>query len=211
MPDAAAQLEEALDEFQVVAPEGEARIWLSEKLDRELPDEVRRETDQRAWERDAERKARRLIASRQWDEAQRVIHERPSPEWTDNGPLWLIDIDLCLLRNDVAMAGQQIRMALERLKRTDDPDLALALLQRRVTAEERMQDWPSARRWADESLALARTLRNPTSIFECGVVVLRLARQEKRLDDPEIVRLRTELVALSKQDAIVRVCRSARR
>ena len=70
-----------------------------------------------------------------------------------------------------------IRTAFDRLKRTDDPDLALALLQRRVTAEERMEDWSSARRWADESLALARTLRNPASIFACGVVVLRLARQ----------------------------------
>jgi cellulose synthase operon protein C len=205
MPDAAPQLEDALDEFQVVAPEGEARIWLSEKLDRELPDEVRLQTSQRAWERDAERKARRLMDSRQWEEAQRVIHERPPAEWTDNSPLWLTDIDNWLLKKDgAAQAGQVIRTALDRLKSTDDPDLALSLLLRRVSAEERTEDRTSAYKWAVESLALARSLRNPVSIFACGVALLRLARQTNRLDDPEMVSLRPELVELSKRDAIVR-------
>ena len=163
-----------------MAPDGQARIWLSEKLRRELPEDIRRQADLRAWERDVERKARTLMSSRRFDEAQRVIHERPPTEWTDNSPLWVIDADIWLLKKDgAAMAGQVIRMALDRLKRTDDPDLALALLQRRVSAEERMEDRASARRWADESLALARTLRNPASIFACGVVVLRLARQRQ--------------------------------
>jgi hypothetical protein len=206
MPDAAPQLEEALDEFQVVAPEGEARIWLSEKLERELPEDVRRHANQRAWERDAERKARTLLSSRRLDDAQRVIHERKQPLWTDNSPLWLIDIDIYLLKSDgAAMAGNVIRTALDRLTRTDDPELALALLQRRVSAEERMEDWASARRWAGESLALARTLRNPASIFACGVVVLRLARQGNRLNDPEIDRLRTELIGLSQHEAVMRM------
>lgn len=205
MPAAGPQLEEALDEFYVVAPEGPARIWLSEKLKRELPEDVRRQADRREWERDVERKARTLIASSRFDEAQRIIHERPVSEWTDNSPLWLIDVDLWLLKKDgAAQAGQVIRTALDRLKNTDDPDLALSLLLRRVSAEERMEDRTSAYKWAIESLAMARSLRNPVSIFACGVALMRLARQTNRLDDPEMARLRTELVGLSKEDAVVR-------
>ena len=205
MPAAGPLLEDALDEFYVVAPEGAARTWLSEKLRRELPEDVRRQADRRVWERDVERKARTLMTSGRFDEAQKIIHERPLSEWTDNSPLWLIEIDILLLKKDgVAQAGVVIRMALDRLKNTDDPDLALALLQRRVSAEERMEDRTRAYESAVESLALARTLRNPVSIFACGVVLLRLARQTNRLGEPEIVSLRTELVGLSKEDAILR-------
>jgi hypothetical protein len=204
MPAAGPLLEEALDEFLVVAPEGAARIWLSEKLDRELPEDVRRQADRRAWERDVERKARTLMASSRFDEAQRVIHERPVSEWTDNSPLWLIDIDIWLLKKDgAAQAGEVIRVALKRLDGTDDPDLALALLLRRVSAEERMEDRTSAYKWAVESLAMARSLRNPVSIFACGVALMRLARQTNRLGQPDIVSLKTELVGLSKHEAVV--------
>jgi hypothetical protein len=94
-------------------------------------------------------------------------------------------------------------MALERLTRTDDPELALKLLQRRVTADEQLDDVKSAGRWADEALALARTLRNPASIFASGVVVLRLARQAMRWNDPEVRRLQTELIELSKHETVV--------
>lgn len=205
MPAAGPSLEEALDEFYVVAPEGPARIWLSEKLMRELPEDVRRQADRREWERDVERKARTLIASSRFDEAQRIIHERPVSEWTDNSPLWLIDVDISLLKRDgAAQARYTIDTAFKRLAGADDPDLALALLQRRVSAEERMEDRKSAYQSAVESLALARSLRNSISIFACGVVLLRLARLTNRLDDPEIVRLRTELIEMSRQDAIVR-------
>jgi hypothetical protein len=208
MPAAGPLLEEALDEFYAVAPEGAARIWLSEKLRRELPEDVRRQADRRAWERDVERKARTLMTSARSDaalnEAQRIIHERPVSEWTDNSPLWLIDVDIWLLKRDGAVqAGEVIRTALERLKSTDDPDLALSLLLRRVTAEERMDDRTSAYKWAVESLAMARSLRNPVSIFACGVAVLRLARRTNRLHEAEIVSLRRELVGLSKHEAVV--------
>jgi hypothetical protein len=107
-------------------------------------------------------------------------------------------------KGGAAQAGHVIRTALDRLKNTDDPDLALALLQRRVSAEEQMEDRTSAYKWAVESLAMARSLRNTVSIFACGVVLLRLARQTNRLNNPEMVNLRTELVALSKQEPILR-------
>ena len=205
MPAAGPMLEEALDEFYVVAPEGAARIWLSEKLRRELPEEVRRQADRRAWERDVEQKARTLLSSSRFDEAQRIIHERPVSEWTDNSPLWLIDIDIWLVKKDgAAQASEVARTALDRLKNTDDPELALALLQRRFSASERSGAWPCMYTQANENLAFARTLRNPVSIFACGVVVLRVARQQKRLNLPEMVSLRTELVVLSKHEAVVR-------
>ena len=78
------------------------------------------------------------MASSRFDEAQRIIHERPVAEWTDNGPLWLIDIDIWLLKKDgAAQAVKVIETALDRLKTTDNPDLALALLLRRASAGER--------------------------------------------------------------------------
>ena len=82
MPAAGPLLEEALDEFYVVAPEGPARIWLSEKLKRELPEDVRRQADRRLWERDVERKARTLIASRQFDRSA-AHHPRASSRGVD--------------------------------------------------------------------------------------------------------------------------------
>ena len=47
-----------------------------------------------------------------------------------------------------------------------------------------MRDRKGAYEWAVESLAMARSLRNPMSIFACGVALLRLARQTNRLDNP---------------------------
>ena len=146
------------------------------------------------------------MASRQFDEAQRIIHERPSPEWTDNSPLWLIDIDIWLLKKDgAAKAGQVIRTALDRLKRTDDPDLALALLQRRVSAEERMEDRPSAR-------TLGGRITRARAHAAQSRVDLRLRRRRAAPGAsrrsvwtiPRWCSLRTELIGLSKQDAIVR-------
>jgi hypothetical protein len=145
------------------------------------------------------------MASREWEDARRAISERPRNEWSDNSPLWVVDVDLCLLTNDVMLAGQVIRAALKRLESVDDPELALVLLQRRVTVEERTEDWASARRWAVEAMALGRTLRDDVSVFLCGVVILRIARRTEREDDPEVVKLRAELVELSARDAVINV------
>jgi tetratricopeptide (TPR) repeat protein len=204
MPDAASLLEDALDEFQTVAPNDDARIWLAEKLGRELPVEVRQCANQRAWERDAERKARTLMSDGRLDEALRAINERPLEARTDTSPLWLIEIDIRVLRGASESALEIINLALARLQRAIDPDQTFALLTRRAAVEERLGRLETARQTITEAFSLAMTMHNSVNVFACGITLLRLARKAGHLADPEIKELQSLLALACREDQVRR-------
>jgi hypothetical protein len=195
-------LEDALDEFQTIAADDRAHIWLAAKLGRELPDEVRRRADQRAWERDIEQKARGLTRDGRLAEALRVVNERPLAARTAASPLWLLEIDIRQLQGDAEGALQMIVTALDRLNQIVDSDQTLALLSRRTAVFERLDRLPEAMASGRESLAMARAMGKPALIFTCGIAICRLARKTGTLTSPEIAALLAELTVLRADPAV---------
>lgn len=203
-PDAAGALEDALDEFSTVAPDDWSRIWLAEKLDRELPEDLRKRSDQIAFERDVERKARRLLSDGKTEQALKVLHERSSDHWLPGSALWLLDIDARLLRGDTAAASTTLARAWALLTPSGYAGHRAALLSRKVTIEERLDQLESARSTATDAMSLAHAARDPVSIFSCGLSLVRLGRKTDRRDDPEMKAQRAELMELLDDAAVQR-------
>lgn len=195
-------LEDALDEFQTIATDDRAHIWLAAKLRRELPDDVRRRADQRAWERDVEQKARGLTRDGKLAEALRVINERPLTARTAASPLWLLEIDILQLQGHTAGALQTIDDAQNRLNQVVDADQTLALLTRRTAVLERLDRLAEASVSCRDALTLARAMGKPELIFGCGVTACRIARKTGSLATPEIAALLAELALLAEQPAV---------
>ncbi len=203
-PEAASYLEDALDEFQSVAPDDWSRIWLAQKLDRELPEALRKRSDQISFERDVERKARRLVSDGKLDEALSVLYERPLEARLPGSALWLLEIDVRLLRGELDEASRILDLAYKRLGDTLDSEHRAALLSRRVTIQERQLRLDDARHTAGEAVALARVAHDKVSLFMCGVTLSRLARKTNHLDDDDVIMLRSELVRLIDDRAVHR-------
>jgi tetratricopeptide (TPR) repeat protein len=201
IPDAEEYLRDAWDEFEVVTIADWPRIWLSEKLNRELPDEVRARADQLVWERDAARKARSLLSDGKPDEALRIVNERSHDARLPASPLWLLEIDALFLRGDLTRARSVIEEAY-RFIPPDNQAFALHVMARRVSALERQGDFEAAGLAADEALQMARTTGSSRSIFSCGVTRCRLADLGVRSDDAAISSLRAELVELSADPGV---------
>jgi hypothetical protein len=203
-PQAGQFLEDALDEMETVSPGDLARIWLSEKLDRDIPTEIRARAGQLAWERDAERRARTLLAERKTEEALRVLNERPATARVPASPLWLLEIDIRLLRGDTSQASSAIDAALAGLDEDSHSHFTEDVLSRKVAVEERRGQFTLARGTAAQTLDLARTLNDQVAIFSAGVALCRLARRGGQPDDPEIVALHAELLGIVDTDAVRR-------
>ena len=203
-PDAEEYLRDAWDEFEVVTIADWPRIWLSEKLNRELPDEVRDRADQLVWERDAARKARSLLSDGKPDEALRIVNERSHDARLPASPLWLLEIDALFLVGELEHALSVIEEA-RHFDPSNDQAFALHLMARRVSAFERRGDFEAAGVAADEALHLARATGRPRSIFSCGVTRCRLADLGVRSDDAAIASLRAELVELSADPEVERL------
>ena len=196
MPDAEEYLRDAWDEFQVVAIADWPRIWLSEKLNRELPDDVRARADQLVWERDAARKARSLLSDGKPEEALRIVNERSHDARLPASPLWLLEIDARFLRGDLARARSVIEEAY-RFIPLNNQAFALHVMARRVSALERQGDFEAAGVAAEEALHMARKTGSRRSIFSSGVTRCRLADLGVGSDDSGISSLRAELAELS--------------
>jgi cellulose synthase operon protein C len=195
-------LEDALDEFRSIAADDRSHIWLSAKLGRELPDDVRQRADQAAWERDVEPKARSLARDGKLTEALRVIDERPTTARTAASPLWLIDIDIRQLQGDTATALALIDAAMQRMNDVVDAEHTLALVARRTAVFERMNRLDDAVIAAEQALVLARVMAKPDRVFTCGVTRCRLARKASNLSDPAITALLANLTSLSSDPAV---------
>ena len=201
LPGAEQALEDAADEFASAAPSDEARIWLAEKLKRELPSEIRQRASQRAWERDIEVKARRLLDENLPDEALKVLHERHPAERVPASALWLTEIDIYLVKKDNESARATIDLAMKALGEAIDARYTVHLLTRQVTVIEREGHVDDALVAAQRAFSLTETMRDPVMTFACGVTLCRVRRKLRRGDD-ETQALIIRLAALADERAV---------
>lgn len=199
-----AHLEDVLDEFETVAPGDWARIWLAQQLNRDLPEALRQTAGQIAFERDAERKARLLLAEGKVEEVLRVTAPRAGEQRLPGSALWLIDIDAHLLRGRTSEALALVQQAFDLLANIVNTDHTLALLSRHATIQERLGQFKAAERTMVEAMTLARATNDRVAAFTCAIALSRLARKTNHHDDSSVVSLRAEATALLDHDELRR-------
>jgi len=176
-----APLEDALDEFEVLGGWVAARLWLSQKIPREFPPELEDQVNLTQWERQAEQRARSLLASGRPSEALSTLRRRPG-DHTAASPLWLLEIEtLKLLGRDqeaLALVDHALRLASGSLT----PRHVLSLSLQKAWLLERASQWKSAFDCASRALRLALALGDAIRQFEAKVTQARLAR---RMGDAE--------------------------
>jgi hypothetical protein len=209
LPEAGGFLEDALDEFQTVSPGDWARIWLSDKLDRDLPDELRLRSGQVVWERDTQLRAQPLLADGKPDETLRLLRERPHAQWTYDCPLWKLEIQALLLTGNAKAALGVVDEALERANQGNNARHKLQLLSIRVNCFERLKRLPDADTASALALQYARGTGDSVAVFTCGLVHYRIAGRRNRSKEPSLVSLRGELVELSSLPAVQRELRNS--
>ncbi len=183
LPDIRLPLEDALDEFNWLAENNALdidptyRIWLHEKLGRELPVSLRKQADQASWERDSERRARELLAKGMAEESLRLIRGRQP--WLPSSQLWLCEQDALRLlgRDKEAMHRIDEALTASRSGLTLSLTHVHVLTVYRATLLEREDRIEEALTTLDEAEKLARAIKRKGLIFSTGIGRMRLLRK----------------------------------
>jgi cellulose synthase operon protein C len=206
-PTAGSFLQDALDELNDLKTDFKPRVWLADKLNRELSPELRAGAEQPVWERDTDRKARQLISDGYILEALNVVRERP--DRLPASPIWILEADILRLLGRLDEALDVLQRA---LAAAAPSNLVVTLLLRRAAIEERQMRMEEALRTCEQALAVAERINTPASVFSALLICARLFRKINdtdrfqatvgrigtMLDDPAVRQ------ALTSQSALLR-------
>lgn len=171
-PELDTHLRSAYDELEPAQ-----KIWLGDKLKRELDPQLRSQADYAVWERQTEKRAQTLMSNGLLTEALAALRERPRP----SRPSLLdpLEIDILKLLGRFAEADKSVRRALELAGESGDRRATLPLLLRASLLAEITGDFESALTHATEALSLARDLRDSIEILSADAACVRLRRKIK--------------------------------
>lgn len=165
-----APLRGAFDELDVPG-----KIWLGDKLGIELPPELRRQAEYAVWERQAEQRARTMLAGGLVKEALTAVRERERPPRPS--PLYALEADALKLLGRVREARQVIEQGLYAAERVGDRAAMLALVARDVFLYEATGELTEALERAERAFSLAQALGEGLEALSCGVAYLRIVRK----------------------------------
>lgn len=191
-PVSRALMEDTLDEFEALDGSVQARIWLCRKLEREISPVLEDKADQADWERNAERRARSLLANGAALEALAALRGRAGR--SDASPLWELEIEALKLLARDGEAQAVVEQALQRAVGSHAPKHVVVLLLQKAWLLERAQNLPDAFDIAGRAARLAAELGDAPLRFE---TILTQARVGRTMNDaPRTEPLRQELVSL---------------
>lgn len=173
-PASKALLEEALDEFEALEGPLEGRIWLCNKLGREISGELELKANLTEWERNAALRAESLLSSGSPEEALKALRSRS--ERTPNSILPLLEIEALKLLGRDQEALEIVTGALERARGGHAPAHVLSLVLRKSWLYERLSRFTEALEWASRAVTLATSLGDTVLRFEAKLTQTRLIR-----------------------------------
>jgi tetratricopeptide (TPR) repeat protein len=174
-PSAAPFLQDAFDELDDLDVNPEGRVWLADRLGRELSKELRSRAEQTIWERDTDRKARQLITDGYVADALNVVRERTAR--SPVSPIWILEIDILRLLGRIPESLDLLDEALAVARGVNAPAHILALLLRRASIEERLSRFEKAFETASEARELSERQNEPVSVFSSCLLCARLLRK----------------------------------
>ena len=198
-PVSRALMEDTLDEFEALDGSVQARIWLCRKLEREISPVLEHKADQADWERNAERRARSLLANGAALEALAALRGRAGR--SDASPLWELEIEALKLLARDGEAQAVVEQALQRAVGSHAPQHVVALLLQKAWLLERAKNLPGAFDIAGHAARLAAELGDAPMRFEAMLTQARVGRTMN--DATRTEPLRQELVRLL-DDPVVR-------
>ena len=185
-PVAKLSLEEALDEFEVLDGSPAARIWLSRKLGHEVSPELEANAGLMDWERNAELRARNLLASGAVEEALKTLRARK--DRTPTSPLWLIELEALKLLGKDKEALQIVDRALKVAESAHSPAHIFALLLQKASLLERLDRLEKALVSISKADELSHALANAPLAFESGLTRTRILRKLGRNEEEKALR-----------------------
>jgi len=199
-PESSNYLGDVLDELNELDGDPAVRIWLSEKLRRDLPQSLRERADQAAWERDAEQRARRLLTDGGAKQALTVLSERPRrlPE----SPVRLLEIETLQLLGADVDALKCVEEGLQSAREAISPSYVFSLLMAKARLLERRGDFASASSAASEASRLAQAMRDDGRQFESDLTLLRLLRKLGQLGGQSYADLHAELAKALNSNSV---------
>ena len=153
------------------------KIWLGDKLGIELPPELRQQAEYAVWERQAEQRARTMLAGGLVREALDAIRERERP--LQPSPLYALEADALKLLGRAQEARAVIERGLAAAGRAGNRAAMLALVSRDTFLYEATNELPAALDQAARALDLAQALGDDLEALSAGVACLRIVRKLK--------------------------------
>lgn len=197
-PVSRALMEDTLDEFEALDGPVPARIWLCRKLEREISPTLESKANQADWERNAERRARSLLANGAAHEALATLRGRD--ERSAASPLWELEIEALKLLARDSEAQAVVDHGLERAVGSHRPEHVIGLLLQKAWLLERALDLQAAFGVAGRAARLAEELGNAVLRFETRLTQARAGRTMN--DAARTEPLRQELVRLLDDPAV---------
>lgn len=155
--------------------EAPQKIWLGDKLGIELDSTLRTQAEYAIWERQAERRARTLMARGLLTAAMAALKERPRSDRPS--PLYGLEFDILKLLGRFEEANDILSDGLAVAKMAGDLSATLPLVLREVFLSETRGEFERAFGRAMEAASLADNLDEPLEKLSAQAAVLRVGRK----------------------------------